>query len=40
VEWDGETPRFRKLFACNNDEVFIVSQFAPTTDRRGQMSLI
>ncbi len=40
VEWDGETPRFRKLFACNNHEVFIVSQFAPTTDQRGQMSLI
>ncbi len=40
VEWDGEEPRFRKLFATNNDEVFIVRQFAPTTDRRGQMSLI
>lgn len=39
VEWDGDTPRFRMLFACNDDEVLLLDGAAYRTNKAGQLSL-
>jgi hypothetical protein len=39
VEWEGDKPRFRMLFAINDDEVFIVADAAAREERSGQLSM-
>lgn len=39
VEWDGDQPRFRKLFQANEDEVFLDAAVSYVATRKGQLEL-
>ena len=39
VEWEGDTPHFRKLFRANKDEVFLEAAISYVATRKGQLEL-